>query len=379
MKFSAKHLQWMVVALLMTAVLAPAAFADTIRVPGDATTLRQALQQARPGDTIEVTRDIREAWHADLAASNHIRLTAPDGDVTEYFVAGNDLKVERPNGDTGVVYEDLSSITFDTTTVTRNREGTPASADALWYSKPAPGTSPVAFDVPQGGQLSLAFVAPALDSDIPGGGSGDEQVLSAQPGVLTLPLAWITGTNPESLDVALHQSWGPGSAEPNGTALGSVAIADSSLPIAVWNDSDPADPFWEVPSSTVALSLSGLGVTLTPGAGYTLVLSATGDARMLMAAHPELPSPSNDDTAMASGGSYVVQPVTVPFSMTGPYSLTTTAATNEIIRVSIEIVPNGRPGLTRSAALLSQALSEDPWYGVVSGEAAPTTVGVVSP
>ncbi len=66
-----------------------------------------------------------------------------------------------------------------------------------------------------------------------------------------------------------------------------------------------------------------------------------------------------------------MQPYAVPFDVKGPWSMTSTVVTDVISMITLTAYPTNRPLQQRSAAVLSQALSDDPWAGVVPGEASP--------
>jgi len=71
------------------------------------------------------------------------------------------------------------------------------------------------------------------------------------------------------------------------------------------------------------------------------------------------------------GGSWVVQPRMVPFTIQGPYQTSATTESQVINRVSMTAYPTGEQPQHRSASILSQSYTLDPWLGVVPGETAP--------
>ncbi len=316
-----------------------------------------------------LTRDIREAWWAESVNASHIKLSDPVGNVTEYFLDNHsDLILRRDNGDEGMLLENVEALSFAPSMGDRYREGEPATFDGTWYQSPTTSSPAVAIPLPVGGAMGIGFVGPAMDIDIPGGSDGGEHVFGVDVDVLRAPIAWIPGTNPEELSVAVYESWAPGSAKPLGSPVASLNVPGSSLPAAVWNEDDSA---WELPATVVSIGLSLIDVDVQPGVGYTAVLSASGNAQLLVKAHPFLGSSSVDDIAVQpAGGEFAAMPMIVPFSVAGPYSKTNTIVTPVVTMFSIELTPDGRPTQTRSAALLSQRISEDPWLGVVPGETA---------
>ena len=313
-----------------------------------------------------VTRDIREAQWAELVSTSHIRLADNQGRFTEYYKEGSDLMVRRHNGDTGSLHDAVDSLSFEAAYADRAREGQIQSLDGTWYQGPSPGTLGLPIVLPDDAELSIAFIPPVLQADVPGF-SGEEEVLGASPDVVRLPLAWIDNDPDDDLILSIYESWGPGSAKPLGTPLGVLAIDGASLPPAVWNGT-----FWNVPSDMVSLSVSSLGLALQPGTGYTMVLSAEGPSEVLLKAHPFTPTGDSVDMAIkAAGGNWVTQMLVSPFEVSGSYQLTQEAQQSVITRFTISLTPTDRPAQTRSASLLSQTLTEDEWLGVVPGEVDP--------
>lgn len=317
-----------------------------------------------------MTREIREAWWVEVVNAERIRVADADNDVSEYFLDGTDLKLLRSNGDQGVLLDNLASLDFEGAGVIRRREGTPTSWDSAIYTRAMPGSPSLSLDVPEGGKLSMAFQAPVVDDDLPSGGiPGDEQLLDMSVTLLSAPLAWIPGTVAEDLLIEVYETWAPGSARPLGDALGSVQIPGSALPAATWDGSD-----WDVPAGSVALSVTGIASSLSPGTGYAVVLSATGDAKLVTEARPEYPDASKDDVALhdgSAGSGFFKIPLAVPFTVSGPYTLSGSVDTEVVATVSIQLAVTGKALQVRSATLIGQSLSEDPWSGVVPGETAP--------
>lgn len=318
----------------------------------------------------QVTRDIREAWWVELENENHILLADEQGDITEYFLDGTNLMVRRPNGDTGIVYTGAANVIFENSRAPRLRDGAPVQGSGAWYVRSTSAGFSFPFAVEGGGQISLAFTAPALQSDLPGS-TGDEHVLSLGADVLSLPMAFADGAAPQSVTVSIFESLGPGSAVPVGDALTQFSLDAATLPPAAW-DGDLEE--WTLPEA-VDVDLGGLS-GLVSGRGYTVVLAPSGDSQLIVEALPKFGSWNAAEDMV----SYQVAGATewgestmivVPFSLSGPYTLTTTDATSQVNRISVTLYPTERPNQTRSASLLSQALSEDSWLGVVPGQQAP--------
>ncbi len=317
-----------------------------------------------------MTREIREAWWVEVVNAERIRVANAEHEVSEYYLDGEELKLLRPNGDQGTLLENVDLLDFEGVGIIRKREGTPTLWDSLLYSRSIPGTPAFSLDVPEGGKLSMAFVAPVDDDDLPSGGvPGDEVVLGMAPTVLNAHLAWVAGTDPEDLVISLYETWAPGSATPLGSPIGTVQIPGTSLPAATWNGFD-----WAVPAGAVSLSISGIAPSLSPGTGYTIVLEATGDAKLVTEGHAEYPTSDRDDVAIhdgSAGASFATLPVAVPFSVSGPYTLSTSVDTDVVATVGIQLQLDGKSLQTRSATLIGQSVSEDPWSGVIPGESSP--------
>ncbi|HEY5597082.1 MAG TPA: right-handed parallel beta-helix repeat-containing protein, partial [Candidatus Bipolaricaulota bacterium] len=97
----------------MALIAAPMALAATIRVPGDVASLRQAIAQARPGDTIEVSRNLREA----VEVKNKRRITIEAAGSNRVFeIEGN------RSGAPTILIEDSSEITFEGFIITRSEQ-----------------------------------------------------------------------------------------------------------------------------------------------------------------------------------------------------------------------------------------------------------------
>ncbi len=310
----------------------------------------------------QITRSIREGWLVEKPSAKRLKITEPGGAVTEYYLEGKKFWIKRPNGDLAVLHDDILDLSIDVATAPRLREATEVLADGAWYSKSA--AAPLALEVPAGGQLALGFTTPVLKSDVPLQIDPDEQVLSVQSSIVELPVAWVAGSGAHQFQISLYESWAPGKAKPTGSVLASLQVPGSSLPQAV-----AAGGGWQVPAQVTPF---GLSAVLQPGTGYTLVLKALGNSKIVVPAAVVSPSSSLDEVAlMASGGSWVVQPSSVPFTIKGPHVFTATASQEVVTQVTMTVYPTNRPLQQRSASVLSQVTADDPWLGVVPGETQP--------
>jgi hypothetical protein len=313
-----------------------------------------------------ITRDIREAWYVEMVGTNHLKVADTEGALTEYYTEGTNLMVKRPNGDSGVLYEAFKTISMEAATTDRFREGEPASVDGVWYSADAAGATPGTLVATSNQQIALGFVAPAEPGDVPGLADDDEQLLSVQSSIFSLPIAWQSGTGEQKLQLSLYESWAPGLARPTSAPLATAQISAPTLPAA-----SQVGGVWTVPSTAVPISLPA---TLESGVGYTLVLMPLGTSNTLVVKSLGVASFPQDQVmkkATGAGATWIQQLAVVPYSISGPWQHTTTEVEQVITRVTITVVPKNRPLQQRSASVLSQALLDDPWLGVVPGDEAP--------
>jgi hypothetical protein len=316
----------------------------------------------------QITREIRESWHAEIVDAQHVTLFDEDDNATHYEYDQGELSVTRPNGDTGVLVDGLNNANFEGSYVVRHREGSPADLNAGWWASALSGSGMnFSYEVPGGSQVGIAFIVPVLASDLPSPGADGEQVLGASSDTFSMPLAFVPGTLPESMVATLYEARGPGAAIPYGSPVLTLSLPAASLPVAIADGSD-----WEVPSTVVSLSTAGLASDLVAGRGYVLVLEATGDAQLVLSA--EIGSPGEEEIRLNPAGMGWVPmfpPVDLPLIVSGAFAVTSTTSTSQVNRISVTLYPDNRPDLTRSASILSQAYSDDPWHGVVPGQEAP--------
>jgi prepilin-type N-terminal cleavage/methylation domain-containing protein len=309
-----------------------------------------------------ITKEIREAWWVEHPEDDRLEIADANGAITAYYVEDGQLWVERPNGDTGVLYGDFLDFTIESSTSQRLREGAPVSADGIFFAADPAGTPTVLVaTAPQA--LALAFVAPAVPGDVPGAAAIEEQVLTVQTSVFDLPIASVDVTGTPKVTFELYEGWAPGKARPDGSALETSTLFGSALPAAV-----PSGGSYEVPTSVTPISLSQ---ALEPGVGYTLVIRPLGTNKIILKAMPAAPALDVEEVGLLTGTTWTMQPLAVPFDVKGPWSRTSTDTFDVINMVTLTAYPTDRPLQQRSAAVLSQAVTEDPWLGVVPGEVAP--------
>jgi len=313
-----------------------------------------------------ITRDIREAWWVEQVSPTHVNVADTLGALTEYYTEGSNLMVKRPNGDTGILYSNFTSISMEPTYMDRFREGPTVSHDGIWYATTAATGTPGTIAVASGEALAIAFSAPALPHDVPGVAPSEEQILGVQSSIFDLPVAWMGGSGEPKVKLTVYEGWAPGRGRPTGTALASVTLNGSSIPAATKTGS-----VWNVPATVLPVSLAA---TLSPGVGYTLLLEPLGNTNTLVVkqlVQAAFPADQILKKATGTNSPWVAQMSVVPLDVKGPWTATSTVITPVVTRVSISIFPAKRPLQQRSAVILSQSTSDDPWLGVVPGEIAP--------
>lgn len=312
-----------------------------------------------------LTKEIREAWYVEMPASKTLDVFDDNGLKTTYWVnSGTELWVQRPNGDEGMIYGPFLDFTMDASFVERKREGSPTHHDGVIFQASATGTALSLVATGSSDGIALAFTAPQLPSDVPGQAASEEEVTDVSMSAISLPLAWVNGIGNKKVDIALYEGWAPGKARPYNSSLASVSLDGTAFPEAVF-----ASGQWQAPATSTSISLSA---TLEPGVGYTLVVKPQGSTnKVVLKAIPVVPSVDIDEVAKLSGSTWIAQPYVVPFSVSGPWTETNTEVSQVINMVTLTAYPTNRPLQQRSAAILSQCLTDDPWLGVVPGEVAP--------
>jgi hypothetical protein len=315
-----------------------------------------------------LTRDIREAWWAEVVSDTHIKLADEDGEYTEYWLQGDALWLRRPNGDEGLVFDDVEHLEFVAITGDRNREGPGQQLNASWYSQPTPLSPALPLESAEAGMVALTF-SPPLNAAA-AGGSDSEELIEASLDTLSVAVSWVPVSEeiPGELTVSLYETRGPGKPKTVGGALAALVVPGGDLPAAV-----DAGGWWEVPELESVMALAA-PEGLDPGRGYAVVLQASAGASFVVPAHSVVPAVSKDliGTKDAGFGSnWVELPMVVPFSLTGVADVTSTVTQQMVETISVTLQQNNRPQMTRSASVLSQTLGESAWLGVVPGESAP--------
>ncbi len=341
-----------------------------------------------------VTDDVRYAWWAQVPSARQLILADPDGDETIYEFNNGQLLVTRPDGQQGVLLDDLKSASFTAETTTRYREDDPNQRHGTFWAEAAPGLgTPQATVLDTGERLALGFT---IDSGDPLGTGKlpevEEQLLQTTLLSLSLPLASIAPVSGAGkLQVSLYRARAPHDARPDGAALASTSIAIGVLPTATsWVQTKvsklriktPAGAAWgwwksvssqelvvSAPAATLDLDVTGLSAAVQPGRAYTLVLQPSGSG-VALASYAAATS-AKSGVALDTGGGYVSQALDVPRSLSGQLTLTRTEATPVVRRLLVTLVDEDDNEVASSASVLGQGLADNAWLGVVPGETDP--------
>lgn len=322
-----------------------------------------------------ITRDVRYAWWVDTPSPTQLRVADNSNRVTEYFAVGNSLLVRLPSGDEGSVVTGIDSVRFVTDTVQRLREASTRAVSGSIYTLAAPATAEGGLKLQAGNQLALGFIV----SSHAGAGSVagvDESVLSLAPTRLDLRVARVTASG--TLRVDIYPARAPDDARPvpGATSLGGFDVALSGLPAAVvlvpGARGDPTLAIYAAPAATMPLAVPPFASLLSPGTGYTVVLTV-GTGSMAVIAGYESVTGARSDTQFrsSSAASWAALAGVIPFALSGDKRLTSTSAYTVASAVHATLDPTVGAAHTSSAPNYCQTLASDPWLGVVPGETAP--------
>ncbi len=339
--------------------------------------------------------DIRYAWWADASNPRQLVLADPSGSQTTYGQVNTTLTVKRPDGASGVVLDDVKSVTFTPQTVTRYREATPVTRNGQFWGATAPGGAVVQAKVVEPGDaLALGFT-PGSPSPTAGTTPGvQEQLLSSTLSTFSLTVASISTVAPilGTVTVNLYRARSPNDARPEGASLGSVSVSMLSLPVTAayaWNTKTkkkvnvPKGVAWgwwkskanqtivvTAPTVGVPIDLSALSALVRPGYAYTLVVGTTISGAAV-AAYPIGSATQSGVAFQPSGGAYAGQALSVVRSLSGVMTSTRSTGTAVTNRVLIDIVRNDGSEISGSTMLIGQGMADDTWLGVIPGELGP--------
>jgi len=358
-----------------------------------------------------LSQQVRTAWAVAGPAADQLQLHDPFGNVTEYFVEDDALKVLRPSGAEGTLLSGVQSVNFALRTTSRLRESTPQTAVQTFWSSPANAGAPSMLTLTNGQSIAVGFTMPvAAGSSFNHVDGIAEQVKTTTPTRLLLPVAWLDASNksfchlhasqPHSpnhasgqgtLTIDLYEARVPGDGRPLGTRLGTTTVTTGTLPTSSyqWWDtktntaaSPPAGVAWgwwsghpevvlkvNTSPSQAAISISGLNATLLPGRAYTLVLTLNGWDEISVQTRP-LSSSKLSGVALktSSGGSWSPQAKTVTCSLEGNQTITQTSAAAVVTGVTMSVQMQDGRTATGAANVAGQLAVDDPWLGALPGE-----------
>jgi len=79
--------------------------------------------------------DVEQAWVVDRVSDTRIEIHDALGNMTAYFLDGNDLNMTRPTGETGVILAGVDDLSFSVGTQTRYRDDEPLERDATVWER----------------------------------------------------------------------------------------------------------------------------------------------------------------------------------------------------------------------------------------------------
>ncbi len=360
-----------------------------------------------------IATDLRRAWSVTSISAQSFSVEDPHGAVTTYALVGDELTVTRPSGDSGVLVDDITSFVVTADTTSRYREATETDEYGSWFTSSGSGSTS-GLILQSGQELGLGFVAssnaPAQVELVNG---VDELRLETQIEQLTITVDMINMTekvfghlygyppnnNPpgtvsdESLGnmtVTLYEARSPGSGVPHGPSLASATIALADLPnnsyewrrditnllvnppngyaYGWWQSNTDVNLSVSVPSAPVSLSVPSLATVIEPGRAYTLVLGVDDYAALIVRARGSSSGLEAVAHKSNSGGSFSSTNMAVPFSLEGTNTYTQTTEHNVVRNVTLTLTRADGATHTVSAAVTTQVVADDPWFGSVPGD-----------
>ena len=166
---------------------------------------------------VQVTNDLRNAWTVEEIAPDHLQLSDPYGNLTEYYLSGEDLMVKRPSGATGILVSGIASLGVTPETIQRLRADANTTSYETWFAE-APAGGSLALTLEQEIPLALGFT---LSSNAPEDMSSvegvSEKALEAEIGRLLTPLAFV---DPVVEDIEEEEEESNGNSGNNGNNSG---------------------------------------------------------------------------------------------------------------------------------------------------------------
>ena len=319
-----------------------------------------------------LTRDVRYAWWAEAPSPDRLQIADEQGRITEYAMVGDSLVLTRPSGDAGSIIGGLANVSFDVDRIQRLRSNRNLWNTTTIFQVSPPATSTGGFPVGPTGAIAFAVIA-SSDAGASNVAGVEDRFVGFEPTSLRLPIARVaTGGR---MQVEIRPAFGPGYAypKPGAAAVTTFSVDTTALPaatvlVAATNPADPTTAVYGFPSRTTSLNIPAGGLTLQPGTAYVITLTPTTGA-IVMGAYPSPTGPRLDVMQKPAGGAFTGFPGIVPMILSGNGSETTTFETPVVSQVRMSLVTEGGTERIASAGVLSQVLAEDPWLGVVPGEA----------
>jgi len=184
---------------------------------------------------------------------------------------------------------------------------------------------------------------------------------------------------PGTLTVTLYESRAPDDGRPFGDPIASLSFPAESLPAATSvfeGISEVADALVygvapvlsvEAPDVDVALDLSPLALSVTPGTPYTLVLDYEGSGAVFLRR-----GASDGATGVATRWvdetTFGAEDVAVALSLDGALAFTQTVRHEVVNRVTTTITLTDGRSISGSALVATQAAITEPWHGAAPGE-----------
>ncbi len=141
----------------------------------------------------EINIAVGLAWTVERPTATSLLITDPAGRATTYEKDGSVLKVTRPSGASGVLVEDVSSLSFAAETTRRLRDIAPLDSYGLWYDS-TPNGPGVSIEIPiLGSPVPDALIPPYYDpTPSPGLLLGNDAIALS----FTIPAAAPAGVHP---------------------------------------------------------------------------------------------------------------------------------------------------------------------------------------
>jgi prepilin-type N-terminal cleavage/methylation domain-containing protein len=395
------------------------ALANSARIFGEQVTHVQDAADARLEQAlVAVTDSVSAAWTVERSSATRLLVADALGRTTILEQQGSTLRVTRPSGASGVLLDNVASVSFDAQSTRRYVEAPPLVGYAAFWSQPPPAGTPTTLTIRAGESVAIGFSIPAdAPPTVDTLAEVAEQCLDVTFDRMVIALSFFDGSPKEfchlhapgpphssnhssgstSLAVDVYEARAPGDARPWGSALGTVGVPTVALPAATYKwlnmatltdvtppevINPPAGVAWgwwadnaqvqlvvdEAPAIDVPVDLVPLGTTIQPGRAYTLVLRVSGVDYVNIEAYPlGSTAGSNVATRTTPTGAFTTQPLAIPLRLEGVRRWSQTTAHDAVSRVTTTIVLQDGTRVSGSAGVLAQTAVADAWSGPVPG------------